>query len=109
MKYRAYVQDFSAVIGRNPELAERGNPNGDIVGTKYIVMLEREDGKRLAGPEVEEREAAEKRAAAIQRSLDRNWNPENAFREVPPAYGSIRYIEVDYEVNDAIYERNNDA
>ena len=73
--FKVCVASYVGVIGQNAELCDVDNPRGLITGTILFLRLEDATGCRLAGPEVPDRERGERRAAALQRAIDKGFDP----------------------------------
>jgi hypothetical protein len=88
------VASCLAVIGTNPECADMSNTRGEIIGEVFYIQAEDSTGRRWAGPEVSNRFRGERLAAALQRSVDKGYNPTTChlFNEIDPAYGSAAFI-----------------
>lgn len=91
--FKVCVASYVGVIGQNAELCDVDNFRGLITGTLLFLRLEDATGRRLAGPEVPDRERGERRAAALQRAIDKGFDPTTsaAFQPMDPAYGSAAY------------------
>jgi hypothetical protein len=104
-KWQARIASELRVIGRNPEAADFDNPRGEIVSEVYFILLEDERGNRLRGSIVANE--GSKLAAAIQRSLDKGYDPckSEAFHPMDPAYGSEAYQSQGIEAERAELEK----
>lgn len=101
----AYVHTDLVSLGRNPEMADIDNPNGDIMGYAARVWVEKANGARISHDySVTDRDEG-KAAAGVQELCDRinvclssggslnmaHWHEEQ------PAYGSKAYQAGGYE------------
>jgi hypothetical protein len=107
-KWQARVASELRVTGRNPEFADFDNPRGELVSEFYFIVLEDERGYRLRGPDVANE--GSKLPAAIQRSLDKGFDPTTsaAFQPMDPAYGSEAYQIEGTELERAALERRDE-
>lgn len=102
------VVDFEVVLYTNPELADVGNPEGRVWGTRWMVMAEASDGRRMLyeGIHFDNREEAERFS-----SLFSGWDPEEGgfWIEVDPCYGSESYANEDVEFFNQLVEERLEA
>lgn len=102
MKWKAGAMPWLVVVGHNPEAADIDNPRGEIIEEHCFLLLENERGRRLMGPRISGPRSG--LVAAIQRSLDKGWQPQG-FQPIDPSYGSTAYQEEGTEAERAAYER----
>lgn len=109
MNWQAEVRSEIRVAGSDPEMADMDNPRGLIYKEVFFVILTAADGERLAGPIVKGPDS--KLPAAIQRSLDRGYDPTTslAFQPIEPAYGSLAYQRDGIELERLYCERKEEG
>lgn len=107
-KWKASLVSEMRVAGSDSELSDMDNPRGEIIVEVWFVMLEDENGHRLAGNIVSGPHS--KMAAALQRSLDKGYDPMTsaAFQRMDPCYGSSAYESEGTEMERAFLERRDE-
>lgn len=91
-----FPRSYVVVVGCNPEMAEYGNPNGEIYGEEWFVVAENDRGDRWESPPVETEGAAgllATRLAARFANLGRLPVDFSHWSVGRPCYGSAAYAE----------------
>ena len=99
-RFHLDIRSDIVVIGTNPEMAEMGNPRGEVYGEVFYVVMANDKGRRWATVACwKTYEAAERQAQWVDSRLEAGHRMDrDDWFETNPVYGSQAYIDAEPEL-----------
>jgi len=105
--FKVHARSDLAIIGRDAEYADMDNPNGNIYGEVWYIIVENGFGRRWRSYRQFESQIQADHDASVAADFlanEKRLNPDNWF-EIDPCYGSRAYEAMGIETQRAEEER----